>query len=266
MDIKTLFGVDKPVIGMVHFLPMPTDPKYDNSVGLKPVIERARREVLSLQNGGIDGILFCNEYSIPYVENVRTVTVACMARIIGELLCEIKVPFGVDVALDPFKVFDLASATGADFVRETLSGAYSGNYGLQSIPQGEVERHRYDVGCGNVLTFTTLMHEGVSPLVNRPVEEVAKSIEFAIHPSAFMVYSVTSGSEIDLSYIKKAKEVTDVPLFASNGVKAETIASILEVADGCIVGTSIKRDGIFDNEIDESRVRNLMKKARCIKI
>ena len=98
---KKLFGTDKPVIGMMHLLAMPTDPKYDPDGGMKAVIERARKDLHALQNGGIDGILFCNEYSIPYTDEVRPVTLACMARIIGELRPEIKVPFGVDVATDP---------------------------------------------------------------------------------------------------------------------------------------------------------------------
>ena len=29
---KKLFGTDKPVIGMMHLLAMPTDPKYDPDV------------------------------------------------------------------------------------------------------------------------------------------------------------------------------------------------------------------------------------------
>ena len=66
---KKLFGTDKPVIGMMHLLAMPTDPKYDPDGGMKAVIERARKDLHALQNGGIDGILFCNEYSIPYTNS-----------------------------------------------------------------------------------------------------------------------------------------------------------------------------------------------------
>ena len=121
MWMKEVFGTDKPVIGMMHLMAMPTDPKYDKAGGIQKVIDRARADLHALQDGGIDGILFCNEFSIPYVTEVRPVTLATMARIIGELKSEIKVPFGVDVAMDPYKVFDLAAATGAAFVRETLS-------------------------------------------------------------------------------------------------------------------------------------------------
>lgn len=265
MWMKELFKTDKPVIGMLHLMAMPTDPKYDEKGGLQKVIDRARHDLHALQDGGIDGILFCNEFSIPYTDNVRCVTVACMARIIGELLSEIKVPFGVDVAADPYKAFDLAAAVGADFVRETLSGAYAGDYGVQSIAQGEVERHRVAVGCKNVYTLATLIPEGARSIAERPIEEVARSISFSINPGALLVYGVTAGSTIDDTMIARAKKAVDTPVFASNGVKANTVADTLSVADGCVVGTWLKVDGQFYNEVDPNRVKELMANARAFR-
>ena len=262
MWMKEVFGTDKPVIGMLHLMAMPTDPKYDEKGGIQAVVDRARADVLALQEGGIDGILFCNEYSIPYVDNVRVVTVACMARIIGELLKDIKVPFGVDVATDPYKVFDLAAATGASFIRESLFGACVSDYGISSIQMGEVERHRIEVGCKNVYTLATLVPEGSKQIAERSIEDIAKSSSFSLNPGALLVYGLTAGSSIDDSLISRAKKATDTPIFASNGVKAETVVNTLSVADGCIVGTWLKYDGKFYNAVDSSRVKQLMDKAK----
>jgi len=265
MWMKELFKTDKPVIGMLHLMAMPTDPKFDPEGGLEKVIKRAKHDLNALQEGGIDGILFCNEFSIPYTENVRTVTVACMSRIIGELLSEIKVPFGVDVAADPYKTFDLAAAVGANFVRETLSGAYAGDYGMQSVQQGEVERHRIAVGCKDVYTLATLVPEGAKQLAERPIEEVARSITFSINPGALLVYGVTAGCSVDDTLIARAKKAVDTPIFASNGVKAQTVADTLSIADGCVVGTWLKVDGKFYNEVDSNRVKQLMKEAKTFR-
>ena len=262
MWMKELFGTDKPVIGMMHLMAMPTDPKYDLEGGMQKVIDRARADLHALQNGGIDGILFCNEYSIPYTDNVRPVTIACMARIIGELKSEIKVPFGVDVAADPYKVFDLAAAVDADFLRETLSGAYAGDYGIQSYKMGEIERHRVEVGCRKTYTLATLVPEGARQISERPIGEVAKTITSALAPSALLVYGIAAGNAIDSSMVAKAKEAVDTPVFASNGVKAETVADTLSIADGCVVGTWLKVDGKFYNPVDEARVAELMGKAK----
>ena len=55
--MKELFGTDKPVLGMLHLMAMPTDPKYDAVGGVDAVLARARRDLKALQDGGIDGII-----------------------------------------------------------------------------------------------------------------------------------------------------------------------------------------------------------------
>ena len=95
--IKETFGVEKPIIAMCHLQAMPSDPGYDAEKGMDWVIEMARHDLTGLQNGGVDAIMFSNEFSLPYLTKCRPVTAAAMARIIGELKSEIKVPFGVNV-------------------------------------------------------------------------------------------------------------------------------------------------------------------------
>lgn len=260
--IKELFGTEKPVLGMLHLMAMPTDPKYDPVGGVEAVLERAKRDLKALQDGGIDGIIFCNEFSIPYTSNVRSVTIATMARIIGELMPDIHVPFGVDVATDPYKVFDLAAAVGAKFVRETFFGAYAGDYGIQNLSVGEVERHRHEVGCQNVRTLATLVPEAGVPLGGRPVEDIARSINHNWNPDVLLVYGLSAGTAIDNNLITQVKAVVDTPVFASNGVTEDTVVDTLKISDGCVVATWMKYDGKFYNETDVERVGRLMKKAR----
>ena len=262
MWMKEMFGTDKPVIGVLHMHAMPTDPKYDRSTGIQGVIEAARKDLHAYQNGGIDGILFCNEFSIPYTRDVKVVTVATMARVIGELKSEIKVPFGVCVASDAKKGFDLAAAVEADFIREVIHGAAAGVYGISDIDPGELERHRAALDLMGCKTMTAIVPEGCRQVAERPLKEVAKTLAFNVGPDAMLVYSTTPGSAIDVEQVKAIKEVTDTPVFASNGVKPETVKEILAVSDGAIVATSTKFDGKFYNQVDETRVKKLMENAR----
>jgi len=73
--------------------------------------------------------MFSNEASLPYLTTVEPVTYVCMARIIGELREEIKVPYGVNVLWDAKASIDLAVATGASFVREIFTGVYASDFG-----------------------------------------------------------------------------------------------------------------------------------------
>ena len=125
---KNLFGTAKPVIAMCHLHAMPGDPSFDYEKGIPWIIENARKNLRALQDGGVDAVMFSNEFSIPYVTRVDTAIVATMARIIGEIKDEIVVPFGINVLWDPKASIDLAVATDAAFVREIFTGVYASDF------------------------------------------------------------------------------------------------------------------------------------------
>ncbi|NLG36416.1 MAG: BtpA/SgcQ family protein, partial [Clostridiales bacterium] len=128
--IRNVFGTDKPIVAMCHLRALPGDPYYDADGGMDRVVELALRELTALQTGGVDAVMFSNEFSLPYLKRVKPETTAAMARVIGEIRREIRVPFGVNVLWDPYASLDLAAATGALFIREIMSGVYASDFGL----------------------------------------------------------------------------------------------------------------------------------------
>ena len=105
--LKETIGTEKAIIAMCHLDALPGDPGYDGC--MDKVLEDARKDLIALQNGGVDAVMFSNEFSLPYLTDVETVTVASMGRIIGELMSDIRVPFGVNVLWDAEKSLDLAA-------------------------------------------------------------------------------------------------------------------------------------------------------------
>ena len=83
--MEELFHVKKPIIAMCHLLPLPGDPYYDEEKGLEAIIDRAKADVRALQEGGVDGIMFSNEYSLPYLTKMEPITLAAMAYVIGRV-------------------------------------------------------------------------------------------------------------------------------------------------------------------------------------
>ena len=61
-----MFGTRKPIIAMCHFRALPGDPGYDAVKGVAWVVEQARKDLHALQEGGVDAVMFSNEYSLPY--------------------------------------------------------------------------------------------------------------------------------------------------------------------------------------------------------
>jgi len=56
--------------------------------------------------------------------------------------------------------------------------------------------------------------------------------------------------------------VADVPLLVGSGATPETVAELLSLADGVIVGTALKRHGDVAAPVDPERVRRLVAAAR----
>ncbi len=262
MWLKEVFNTEKPVIGMVHLHAMPTDPRYEKDKGIEYIIECAKKDIIALQEGGVDGLLFCNEYAIPYTANIKGITIATYARVVGELRSVMTLPFGITCPSNPYATYDIAVGTGAAFARANIHGSSAGVYGLSSNDPGDIARHKCAIGGENLKVLTAIVPEGSEQVAKRSLREVAKTLAFNVMPDGILVYSDTPGSSIDIEQVKTIKEVTDIPVFASNGVKPSTVKEILKYADGCIVGTGIKYDGNFYNQVDPQRVKELMKNAR----
>ena len=181
---KEIFNTNKPIIAMCHLQAMPGDPGYDKSGGMKKVIEAARKDMQALQDGGVDGIMFSNEFSMPYLLKVKTETTAAMARIIGQLMQEIRVPYGVNVLWDPYASLELAAAVDGKFIREIFSGVYASDFGLWNTNCGEIVRHQHAIGAENVKLLFNIVPEAAQYLAHRDIGEIARSTVFNHLPDA----------------------------------------------------------------------------------
>ena len=265
--IKNVFGTKKPIIAMCHLQAMPGDPRYDRKKGMEYVVELAKHDLLALQEGGVDAVMFSNEFSLPYLTKVRTETVACMARIIGELKKDIKIPYGVNCLWDPKASLDLAVATDAKFVREIFTGVYASDFGLWNTDCGEVVRHQYAIGAENVKLLFNIVPEAAQYLTDRSIESIAKTTVFNCNPDILCVSGATAGSATNPETLLKAKKAVgeSVPVFANTGCRKDTIEDIVKVADGAVVGTTFKIDGKFENLVDKKRVKEFMEVVHAIR-
>jgi membrane complex biogenesis BtpA family protein len=264
--LQDVFRVPKPIIAMCHLKALPGDPGYDAERGMDWIVDAARTNLQALQDGGVDAVMFSNESSLPYLTKVDPITTVCMARVIGELRHEIRVPFGVNVLWDPTASIDLAVATGALFVREIFSGVYASDYGLWNTNCGEIIRHQHAVHGQNVRLLFNIVPESAVYLAQRQVADIARSTVFVAQPDGLCVSGLTAGTEVSVDLIKEVKAVVpDTPVFANTGVRLANVEQMLSVADGAIVGTTFKRDGYIWNDVDVSRVREFMQKVKALR-
>ncbi len=261
---EEIIGTRKPIIAMCHLGALPGDPGYDKIGGMKLVIDWARKDLMALQRGGVDAVMFSNEFSLPYLTKVEPVTITCMARIIGELMADIKIPFGVNALWDPIASLDLAVATNAKFIREVFTGVYAGDLGLWNTNCGAVIRHQHKIGAEKVKLLFNIVPESARYLADREVVEIARSTVFNARPDALCVSGLTAGVETDTQILKSVKDaVPNTVVFVNTGVRVENVIEQLSIADGAVVGTTFKHEGKFENHVDESRVKAFMDKVKA---
>lgn len=257
--IRQVFGGTVPVIGMLHLRALPGDPGYDEEGGLADVIDRARKDLDALQAGGVDAVMISNEFSLPYLTSTEPITAICMARIVGELRSRIDRPFGVNVLWDGKASVDLAAATGAAFVREIFTGVYASDFGLWDTQVGATARHRARVSATGVRLLFNVVPEAASYLGGRQLADIVRSTVFNARPDGICVSGLTAGAATDSSALKIVKEAAPTtPVFVNTGVNDRNVREQLGIADGAVVGTFFKHDGVFENPVDPERVKALM--------
>ena len=258
---KDLFKTEKPIIAMAHIPALPGTPRYDHRGGMQYLVDWVRRDVELLVDGGVDAIMFCNEDDRPYVFEAGIEQVAAMSRVVAETK-PTGIPFGVDFLWDPMAAIAVAQATGASFMREVLTGVYESDMGLWSPDAGKFGRFRSQIGAEDIRVFYNVVPEFASPLGTRTPAERAHSAVVSSLADVILVSGKMAGAEADLSVIQAVKGSVEVPVLVNTGVKSENVKEYLSIADGAIVGSSLKADGFTWNPVDPDRVKQLMKEAK----
>jgi membrane complex biogenesis BtpA family protein len=261
---RQLFGDVKPVIAMVHIKATPGSPLYDEERGLDGMVADARADLRALQAAGFDAVMFGNEHDRPYELEVDVAATATMAYVIGRVRDEVSVPFGVNVLWDPRSTMALAAATGARFVREIFTGTYASDMGPWNPDAGAALRYARRLGARDVVTLYNVSAEFAYSLDRRSLPDRARSAVVSSIPDAVLVSGAITGEPAAMSDLEAVKHVLpDTPVLANTGVRHETVAEVLGVADGVIVGSALKVDGDTWAMVDPERARDFMDRVRA---
>jgi membrane complex biogenesis BtpA family protein len=260
---RRVFGAGKPVIAMVHFGALPGAPLYDPQAGIEGLIDGVSNDLEALQEAGFDAVMFGNENDRPYEFSVDAASTATMAYVIGRVREKIRIPFGVNVLWDPMSSIALAAATGASFVREIFTGTYASDMGPWTPDAGKAMRYRDRLHRADLAMLYNVSAEFAWSLDQRSLADRARSAVFSSIPDAILVSGQITGEAAALSDLEAVKKaLPDTPVLANTGVKHATVADVLKVADGCIVGSSLKIDGNTWNAVDPDRAKEFMRLVR----
>jgi membrane complex biogenesis BtpA family protein len=267
-SLAELFGVKKPVIGMVHLWPLPGSPGYAG-YGMDTILSRARQDAGTLLEGGVDGLIVENMWDLPYHAggDVQIEAVAAQAVAAREIAEMAGVPVGANVIHNGWQAeLAIAVAAGLDFIRVCiLTGARLWDTG--DVDHGcaaNLLRRRKELGAEHLKLFADVDKKHSVPFPGLDLETHVEWTEF-YRADALIVSGRMTGDAPPVDKVRRAKAVATRPILMGSGTTAENIADFMQYADGAIVGSSLKVDGVAENPVDLERVRHYMAAVRSVR-
>jgi len=262
--MKPLFGAHgKVLIGVIHLRPLPGAPRWGGD--LDAVIRFAVNDALAYERGGAHAVFLENFGDLPFTKvDVAAETIAAMAAAGCAVRAAAKLPLGFNVLRnDARAALALCAACGGGFIRVNVhTGAMLTDQGIIEGRAYETLRHR-EVIAPKAQIFADVHVKHAVPFGPCKIEDSARdSVERGL-ADALIISGAGTGRAADLADVERVRSACpDARLLLGSGVTLANVRDYLRVADGAIVGTSLKTGGNLSNPVDAERVAAL---ARAIK-
>lgn len=249
----------KPLIGMLHLLPLPGSPR---AAPLAAARKRLLEDADALVQGGCHALMMENFGDSPFFPGaVPAHVVAAMAALAQDVRREHDVPLGINVLRnDGISALAVATAVGASFIRvNVLTGARVTDQGVIQGIAHELLRERARLGAEDVLVLADVDVKHSAPVAPRPLaDEIADTFGRGM-ADAVIVSGSGTGAGVDPQKLRTAKAAAGKrPVLLGSGVSAESLASLWDHADGFVVGTSLKKNGVSTGPVDKARVKAMV--------
>jgi hypothetical protein len=251
------------LIGMVHVAPLPGSPRWAGS--MERVVDAAVADARALVEGGMDALLVENYGDAPFTPGrVEAATVAALAVVAGAVRRALPgTPLGVNVLKnDARAALAVACAVGARFIRVNVhAGAVVADQGLVQSDAHATLRERRLLGA-DVQILADVGGKHAVPLAPVDLEQHARDLVHRGLADGLVVSGQATGAATALADVKRVRgAVPHVRVLVGSGATPDTVADLLSVADGVIVGTALKRNGDVTAPVDRERVRRLVAAA-----
>lgn len=254
-----IFQDRKAIIGMVHLLPLPGSAGFGGD--MDAIYQQALYDAKALEEGGVSALMIENFGDVPYARSLSLEQSAALAALAAAVKGATKLPIGIDAAFCDYKsALACAKASRADFVRlAVFVDTVECFAGILEPCCSEALRYRKQLDAEDILIFADIQVKHTHMLV--PNIDITESAHVAVScgADAIIVTGAATGMETPLETVKKVKNAVSCPVIIGSGAKAENIREQMAVADGAIVGSSLKKGNVVTHEVDINKVQELMK-------
>ena len=261
----------KLLIGVVHLRPLPGSP---NAVDLATTIAAARDDVTALVDAGFDGYVVENFGDVPFYKNrVPPQVITCMTRVALELERAVasstsgggNLLVGANVLRNDARgALAVATAASLQFVRVNVhTGAMVTDQGLIEGQAADTVRQR-DRHAPGVAILADVKVKHAAPLATAfNLADSARETAYRGLADGLIVTGSATGNAVDPGELQTVRNaVPDRPLLVGSGATAKSVAALLDVADGIIVGSALKDGSDVRDPVSADRARRFVEAAR----
>lgn len=252
-----MFDLPRPfLVGMIHLPPLPGSPRHH--LNLAELIEHAQGDAHRLAQAGFGALLIENFGDVPFSgERLGPATVAAMGILAAEIRSATELPIGINALRnDAISALGIAAAAEAAFVRVNVhTGVAATDQGILEGRADQTLRYRQRLNR-DIAIFADVHVKHATPISQPDIALAAQEAAYRGLADALIVTGPTTGRSAHLDDVRRVKQaVPDRPVLVGSGATPQNVADILGVADGVIVGSSLKAQGCPDELIDPQLAR-----------
>lgn len=237
--LETFTRVKNPIIGALHFNPLIG---YEGFTSLEEVLQKAIKELVYLENGGVDSIILENNYDLPHSIIVGHETVAAMT-FLGEKLAEkATVPLGISVLWNDYEAaLSIAKVIGARYIRvPVFVDTVETSYGIVKGNAASVIAFREKIQAEGIGLFTDIHVKHAKLLSSFSIEESA-ALAIKSGSDALIITGKWTGDAPQIEELEKVrKSIGEFPIIIGSGADENNIKILRPFANGVIVSTALK--------------------------
>ncbi len=258
--MKKLFGVEKPLIGVVHVHALPGTPCSNNS--MKDIIAHAITEALMFEESGFHSIIIENMFDRPYVKAPASPEIiSAMAVICSHIRNKVQIPIGIQILASANKeALAVALASNLQFIRaEGFVFGHVADEGYTDSCAGELLRYRKNIGAEHIQIFTDIKkkHSAHAITADVSITETAHAAEFFLS-DGLIITGAATGQIADSEELRVVKQAVSLPVLIGSGITPDNFKNYFDDGDGFIIGSSLKRNGRWYNSVDPDALKKMM--------
>jgi membrane complex biogenesis BtpA family protein len=258
VSVKKLFGDKKFLIGMIHLPPLPG---FSNHTNLKDCIDAALYDLNILTKAGFDAVLIENDKDQPHTIEANPEQISALTLISDAVVKSSSIPVGVQMMLNDWRSsFAIAAMTGCKFTRlDVFVDNVTCKWG--DIDPNPVEIIAFKNKISPDIVLLTDIQVKYKEMKD-PSKTLLTSAQQAIdhNTNGLVLTGAGNGIETPFEKLQTVKErFKNIPVIVGSGATKDNIALQMSVADGAIIGTSIKQQNSdrIDLSIAQELVYNL---------